>query len=84
MYEKKTLYLCLVDLTIKPRDKFNKKIMAEQLHIKKGTGAEIARLLGVSRVTVSHAIRGHSDSDIARRIRRLAKKVYGAVVVDEK
>ena len=55
--------------------------MAEQLHIKKGTGAEIARLLGVSRVTVSHAIRGHSDSALAKRVRTLAKKCYGAVEV---
>lgn len=66
---------------IELRDKFNKKSMAEQLFTKKGTGKAIAALLGLSERTVSLAIRGHSNSALAKRVRTLAKKCYGAVEV---
>jgi transcriptional regulator with XRE-family HTH domain len=53
--------------------------MKKQLHTKKGTGKEIARLLGVSEHTVSEAIRGKSDTDTARKIRMMAVRNYGAI-----
>lgn len=58
--------------------------MTTQLHTKKGTGKAIAKSLGVSEHTVSVAIRGKSDTQIARKIRTLAVKAYGAVVINEK
>lgn len=67
---------------IKPRDKYNKNMTA-QLHTKKGTGREIAKLLRVSEQTVSKAIRGKSDTKIARKIRTLAVRSYGAVELKE-
>ena len=56
--------------------------MTKQLYTKKGTGKAIARLLGVSEVTVSKAIRGKTDSETARKIRTLAKRSFGAVEVE--
>ena len=53
--------------------------MKKQLHTIKGIGKEIARLLGVSELTVSDAIRGKIDTDTARRIRTMAIRNYGAV-----
>ena len=53
--------------------------MIKQLHTKKGTGKEIARLLGVSEQTVSKAIRGKSDTRMAKKIRTMAIRNYGAV-----
>lgn len=54
-----------------------------ELHTKKGTGKAIAKLLGVSERTVSLAIRGKSDTKIARKIRTLAVRSYGAVELKE-
>ncbi len=54
--------------------------MKKQLHTKKGTGKEIARLLGVSEHTVSEAIRGKSDTDTARKMRMMAVRNYGAIL----
>lgn len=56
--------------------------MANQLHTKKGTGKEISKRLGVSEHTVSVAIRGKSDTATARRIRAIAIRDYGAIVLD--
>ena len=56
--------------------------MTKPLHItKNGTGVAIARLLGVSKVTVSKAMTGKIDTPLARKIRKLAKENYGAVEV---
>ena len=71
------------DYIIEPRDKYNKN-MSEQLHFKKrGAGKEIAKLLGVSEHTVSAAIRGKIDTPMARKIRTLAVKTFGAKVVKD-
>ncbi len=70
------------DYIIKPRDKYRKNMKTRQLHTKKGTGKAIARLLGVSEVTVSKAIRGKTDTETARKIRTLAKRSFGAVEVE--
>lgn len=78
----KTLLILLRGFNIKPRDKYNKNMTA-QLHTKKGTGREIAKLLKVSEQTVSKAIRGKSDTKIARKIRTLAVRSYGAVELKE-
>lgn len=56
--------------------------MTKQLHTKKGTGKEIARLLGVSEQTVSAAIRGKSDTETARKIRTMAVRNYGAIEIE--
>ena len=56
--------------------------MTKQLHTKKGTGKEIARLLGVSEHTVSDAIRGKIDTETARRIRTMAIRNYGAIEIE--
>lgn len=56
--------------------------MTKQLYTKKGTGKKIAKLLGVSVQTVSKAMRGRSDTDTARKIRKLAVENYGAVEVE--
>ncbi len=66
---------------IEPPDKYIKN-MAKQLLTKKGTGKEIAKLLGVSEHTVSYAVRGRSDTETARKIRKLAKDHYGAIEVE--
>lgn len=58
------------------------KNMTKQLHTKKGTGKEIARLLGVSEHTVSDAIRGKIDTDTARKIRTMAIRNYGAIEIE--
>ncbi len=57
--------------------------MTKQLHTKKGTGKEIARLLGVSEQTVSAAIRGKSDTETARKIRTMAVRNFGAVEINQ-
>ena len=57
--------------------------MTMELHTKKGTGKAIAKSLGVSERTVSLAIRGKSDTKIARKIRTLAVRSYGAVELKE-
>lgn len=56
--------------------------MKKQLHTKKGTGKEIARLLGVSEQTVSKAIRGKIDTETARKIRMMAVRNYGAIEIE--
>lgn len=56
--------------------------MTKQLHTKKGTGKAIAKLLGVSEQTVSMAIRGKIDTDMARKIRTMAVRSYGAVEIE--
>lgn len=57
--------------------------MTKPLHItKNGTGAAIAKLLGVSKVTVSKAMTGKIDTATARKIRKLAVENYGAVEVE--
>ena len=56
--------------------------MTKQLHTKKGTGKEIARLLGVSEHTVCDAIRGKIDTETARKIRSMAVRIYGAVEIE--
>ena len=56
--------------------------MTKQLHTKKGTGKEIARLLGVSEQTVSAAIRGKSDTETARKIRTMAVRRFGAIEIE--
>lgn len=58
--------------------------MAQKLWTKLGTGRAIARSMGVSFVTVSKAINGKTDSELARKIRTLAIKAYGAIVLPEK
>lgn len=68
-------------LNIKPTDKYIKK-MAKQLLTTKGTGRKIAKLLRVSEQTVSKAVRGKSDTDTARKIRKIAVENYGAVEVE--
>lgn len=55
--------------------------MGKELHITKGTGKAIAKMLGVSEVTVSKAVRGKSDSELARKIRALAISQFGAVEI---
>ncbi len=55
--------------------------MGKELHITKGTGKAIAKMLGVSEVTVSRAIRGKIDTKMARKIRALAINAFGAVEV---
>lgn len=70
------------DFIIKQGDKYRKNMKTRQLHTKKGTGKAIARLLGVSEVTVSKAIRGKTNSEIAMKIRTLAKRSFGAVEVE--
>ena len=57
--------------------------MGSELHIKKGTGKAIAKLLGVSEQTVSKAIRGKSDTQTARKIRTIAVRDFGAIVIKE-
>ena len=56
--------------------------MTNQLHTKKGTGKEISRRLRVSEQTVSKAIRGKIDTETARRIRAIAIRDYGAIVLN--
>lgn len=68
-------------LNIKPTDKYIKN-MAKQLLTTKGTGRKIAKLLRVSEQTVSKAVRGKSDTDTARKIRKIAVENYGAVEVE--
>ena len=58
--------------------------MAKQIFTKKGTGKQIAKMLGVSVQTVSKAMRGKSDTATARKIRKLAVDNFGAVEVDTK
>lgn len=57
--------------------------MGKELHISKGTGKAIAKMLGVSEQTVSKAIRGKSDSKLARYIRALAIGSFGAVEINQ-
>ncbi len=57
--------------------------MTTQLYTKKGTGKAIAKSLGVREQTVSAAIRGKSDTKIAKKIRTLAVKAYGAIEIKE-
>ena len=57
--------------------------MGSELHIKKGTGKAIAKLLGVSEQTVSKAVRGKSDSLTARKIRMIAIRNYGAIEINQ-
>ena len=75
-------YICSVVSIIEARDKNREKKMTKQLHTKKGTGKEIARLLGVSEHTVSDAIRGKIDTDTARKIRTMAIRNYGAIEIE--
>lgn len=57
--------------------------MTKPLHItKNGTGREIAKLLGVSKVTVSRAMQGHINTPLAKKIRKIAKENYGAIEID--
>lgn len=55
-----------------------KKVMT-----KKGTGRKIAKLFGVTEVTVSNAVRGNINSELARKIRYVAVKEYGGVAIYE-
>ncbi len=55
--------------------------MGNELHIKKGTGKAIAKLLGVSEQTVSKAVRGRIDTLTARKIRTIAVRDFGAVEI---
>lgn len=57
--------------------------MTKPLYTKKGTGKAIARLLGVSEQTVSMAIRGKTDTDLSRKIRTMAVRDFGAIVIKE-
>ena len=75
------LYICSVFQSLKHATKIVKN-MTKQLHTKKGTGKEIARLLGVSEHTVSDAIRGKIDTETARRIRTMAIRNYGAIEIE--
>jgi len=57
--------------------------MLKPLYIKKhGAQIEIARLLGTSEHTVSYAINGKIDTPMARKVRTIAKRNYGAVEID--
>lgn len=56
--------------------------MAKQLLTTKGTGRKIAKLLRVSEQTVSKAVRDKSDTNTARKIRKIAVENYGAVEVE--
>lgn len=69
------------DFIIKPTDKY-KKNMTKQLYTKKGTGKKISKMLGVSVQTVSAAVRGRSDTETARKIRKVAVEHFGAVEVE--
>lgn len=82
MLVRKTLLYLQRDSIIKQGDKYRKNMKTRQLHTKKGTGKAIAKLLGVSEVTVSKAIRGKTDTETARKIRTLAKRSFGAVEVE--
>ena len=55
--------------------------MAErkEIIVKHGITKRIARELGCSPLTVRYALRGVTDSDLARKIRREAIKSYGGV-----
>ena len=77
----KLYYICSVIQSLKHATKIGKN-MTKQLHTKKGTGKEIARLLGVSEHTVSVAIRGKSDTETARKIRTMAIRNYGAIEIE--
>ena len=54
-----------------------------EIYTKKGTGKEIAKLMGVSVQMVSRALRGKSDTELARKIRTLAVRTFGAKVVED-
>lgn len=58
--------------------------MGRELHIKRGTGKAIAKMLGVSEQTVCKAIRGRTDSELARKIRALAISCFGAIEIETK
>ena len=63
------------------RDILNESSVSKEF-ISAGTGKEIAKLMGVSVQMVSRALRGKSDTELARKIRTLAVKTFGAKVVD--
>lgn len=54
----------------------------KQVYTKKGTGRAIARLFKVSEVTVSRAVHGKSNTDLARKIRHVAVKEFGGIVIN--
>ena len=59
------------------------KFSEMEIYTKKGTGKEIAKLMGVSVQMVSRALRGKSDTELARKIRTLAVRTFDAKVVKD-
>ena len=60
--------------------KYNKDMSErKEIIVKWGVTKRIAREVGCNPLTVRYALRGITDSDLARKIRREAVKRYGGV-----
>lgn len=59
------------------RNQSNKTIMAKEIIVKRGVQGKIAAEIGCHPNSVKLALAGVTDSEMANRIRELAKKKYG-------
>lgn len=78
-------------LIFNPEQKYKKKQIKQimnkreikKVKAKHGSGLKLAKLFGVTTKTVSHALNGRSNNDLARKIRKTAVHMGGDPIYND-
>jgi len=78
-------------LMFNPKQKYKKKQIKQimnkreikKVKAKHGSGIKLANLFGVTTKTVSHALNGKSNNDLAKKIRKTAVQMGGDPIFND-